>query len=152
METKYKYHRVTVREPVSFIGVGLHTGKLAKITLKPSIDQRGIFFVRTDVTPGQGLIEAGWYNVSDTTLSTNLSNQFGVTVNTVEHLMSALIACGIDNVRIEVDGPEIPIMDGSAEVFVEAIMSTGKSYLKAPKQGIWIEQPVVVTEVINMPC
>ena len=146
MDAMYKYNRATVREPVSFFGIGLHTGELTKVSLKPSIDQRGIYFVRTDAHPGQGIIDASWCNVSDTTLSTNLSNQYDVGVNTVEHLMSALIACGIDNVRIEVDGPEIPIMDGSAEVFVEIIRNAGKSYLKAPKQGIWIEKPIVVSE------
>lgn len=146
MNTTYKYNRATIRKPVSFIGIGLHTGKLTTVSLKPSIDQRGIYFVRTDAHPGQGVIDASWSNVSDTVLSTNLSNQFGVGVNTVEHLMSALIACGIDNVKIEVDGPEIPIMDGSAEVFVEVIKNAGKSYLKSPKQGIWIEKPVVVSE------
>lgn len=144
MDATYKYHRATVRESVSFIGVGMHTGKLTTVSLKPSIDTKGIYFVRTDAQPGQGVIDASWYNVSNTTLSTSLSNEFGVSVSTVEHLMSALIACGIDNVRIEVDGPEIPIMDGSAEVFVETIRSGGKSYLKAQKQGIWIEKPVVV--------
>ncbi|RDH85275.1 MAG: UDP-3-O-[3-hydroxymyristoyl] N-acetylglucosamine deacetylase [endosymbiont of Galathealinum brachiosum] len=146
MDTIYKYNRSTVRKPVSFIGIGLHTGKLTTVSLKPSIDERGIYFVRTDAHPGQGVIDANWSNVSDTILSTNLTNQYGVGVNTVEHLMSALIACGIDNVRIEVDGPEIPIMDGSAEVFVEVIKNAGKSYLKAPKQGIWIQKPVVVND------
>ncbi len=146
MNNQYKYHRATLRETVSFIGVGLHTGQLSKVSLKPCVDKRGIYFVRTDIQSTQADIDASWYNVSDTTLSTNLSNQHGVSVSTVEHLLSALIACGIDNVRIEVDGPEIPIMDGSSEVFVEAIRSVGKSYLKLPKQGIWIEKPVVVTE------
>jgi len=146
MDTNYKYHRTTVREPVSFIGIGLHTGQLTTVSLKPSIDAKGIYFVRTDVPTGQGVIDASWYNVSSTVLSTNLTNEYGVGVATVEHLMSALIACGIDNVRIEVDGPEVPIMDGSAEVFVELIRSGGKSYLKAPKQGIWIEKPIVVNE------
>ena len=146
MKNQYKYNRSTLHETVSFIGVGLHTGKIAKVSLKPSVDKRGIFFVRTDVQPGTGDIDASWYNVSDTHLSTNLSNQYGVTVSTVEHLMSALISCGIDNVRVEIDGPEIPIMDGSAEVFVEAIRAVGKSYLNEPKQGIWIEKPLVVTE------
>ena len=143
---KYKYHRATVREPISFIGVGLHTGKLTTMSLKPSVDKKGIYFVRTDRRQGENVIEASWYNVSDTTLSTNLSNRFGVGVSTVEHLMSALIACGIDNVRIEVDGPEIPIMDGSSEVFVETINRAGKSYLNEPKQGIWIEKPIVVND------
>jgi len=146
MDTNYKYHRTTVREPVSFIGIGLHTGQLTTVSLKPSVDEKGIYFVRTDVPAGQGVIDACWYNVSNTTLSTNLSNEFGISIATVEHLMSALIACGIDNVRIEVDGAEIPIMDGSAEVFVEIIRNGGKSYLKAPKQGIWIEQPIVVND------
>lgn len=146
MQDQYKYNRSTLHETVSFIGVGLHTGKIAKVSLKPSVDKRGIFFVRTDVQSGMGDIDASWYNVSDTHLSTNLSNQYGTSISTVEHLMSALIGCGIDNVRIEVDGPEIPIMDGSAEVFVEAIRAAGKSYLNEPKQGIWIEKPLVVTE------
>jgi len=146
MDISYKYHRTTVREPVSFIGVGLHTGQLTTVCLKPSVDKKGIFFVRTDVPAGQGVIDARWYNVSNTTLSTNLSNEFGVSIATVEHLMSALIACGIDNLRIEVDGPEIPVMDGSAEVFVEIIRNAGKSYLKAAKQGIWIEKPIVVND------
>jgi len=146
MESNYKYHRTTVREPVSFIGIGLHTGQLTTVSLKPSIDPRGIYFVRTDVAAGRGIIDASWFNVSDTVLSTSLSNQYGVSVSTVEHLMSALIACGIDNVRIEVDGPEVPIMDGSAEVFVEIIQTGGKNYLKSPKQGIWIEKPIVVNE------
>ncbi len=146
MDTNYTYHRATVREPVSLIGIGLHTGQLTTVSLKPSVDKRGIYFVRTDVPQGQGIIDASWYNVSNTILSTNLSNEYGVGVATVEHLMSALIACGIDNVRIEVDGPEIPIMDGSAEVFVEIIRSGGKSYLKSPKQGIWIKKPIVVND------
>jgi len=146
MDINYKYHRTTVREPVSFIGVGLHTGQLTTVSLKPSIDVKGIYFVRTDAPLGQGVISASWFNVCSTVLSTNLSNEYGVSVSTVEHLMSALIACGIDNVRIEVDGPEIPIMDGSAEVFVDIIRSGGKSYLKAAKQGIWIEKPIVISE------
>jgi len=118
MTTHYKYNRATIREAVSFIGVGLHTGKTAQVTLKPSVDARGIYFVRKDVNAGTGVIDAQWYNVSDTTLSTNLSNEHGVSVHTVEHLMSALLATGIDNVRIEIDRPEVPIMDGSAEIFV----------------------------------
>jgi len=146
MNNRYKYHRATLRESVSFIGVGLHTGITTRLTLKPSIDARGIYFVRTDLPAGKNQIDARWFNVSDTRLSTNLSNQFKASVNTVEHLMSALVACGIDNVRIEIDGPEVPIMDGSAEAYTRAIQSTGKSYLKAPREGSWIDKPIVVTE------
>lgn len=75
METHYKYKRATIRESVSFIGVGLHTGRTTQITLKPSVDKRGIYFVRKDVSPGTGVIDAQWHNVSSTTLSTNLSNR-----------------------------------------------------------------------------
>ncbi|VAW70413.1 UDP-3-O-[3-hydroxymyristoyl] N-acetylglucosamine deacetylase [hydrothermal vent metagenome] len=146
METQYKYNRATISESVSFIGVGLHTGKTTQVTLKPSVDRRGIYFVRKDVSPGTGVIDAMWYNVSDTTLSTNLSNEFGVSVHTVEHLMSALRATGIDNIKIEIDGPEVPIMDGSAEVFVKTIQGIGKSYLAKPKEAIWVTQPIVITE------
>jgi len=146
MDIEYKYHKATIREPVSFIGVGLHTGRTIQLSLKPSVDRRGIFFVRKDLPAPINIIEASWYNVSDTHLSTNLSNQYRVSVHTVEHLMSALYACGIDSVRIELDGPEIPIMDGSAVVFAQTIRNAGKSYLNAAREAIWIEQPVVVTE------
>lgn len=115
MATKHKHHRATVGDSFSFIGVGLHTGNIARLSLKTDTDQGGIYFVRTDASPGQGFIDASWYNAFDTTVSTNLSNQFGISVNSVEQLMSALIACGIDNVRIEVNGPEIPILDSSAD-------------------------------------
>lgn len=146
MQTHYKYNRATIREPVSFIGVGLHTGKTTQVTLKPSVDARGIYFFRKDVSPGTGVIDALWHNVSDTNLSTNISNEYGVSVHTVEHLMSALRATGIDNLRIEIDGPEVPIMDGSAEVFVRTILSTGKHYLTTSREAIWVTQPVAITE------
>jgi len=146
MNTQYRYNRSTLRDSVSFIGVGLHTGRTTKITLKPSVDKRGIYFVRKDVAPGTDVIDAQWHNVSNTFLSTNLSNQWGVSVNTVEHLMAALQATGIDNLRIEIDGPEIPIMDGSSEVFVKTIQSVGKSYLTKSKEAIWITQPIIITD------
>ena len=146
MNDFYENYRTTIRESVSFVGVGLHTGEVSQLTLKPSLDSRGIYFIRKDVKAGNNIIDANWQNVSDTRLSTNLSNTDGVSVCTVEHLMSALSACGIDNIRIELDGPEVPIMDGSAEAFVSTIRSVGVSYLSLPKQGIWITQPVVVTD------
>ncbi len=146
MSARYQYHRATLRKAVSFIGVGLHTGQLTTVTLKPSVDSKGIYFVRTDVAPEQGVIDATWYNVSNTEFSTNITNEYGVRIATVEHLLSALIACGIDNVRVEVDGPEVPIMDGSAEVFVEVIGGSGKRYLRTPKQAIFIKKPIVIND------
>lgn len=146
MENIHKYHKMTIRHSVSFVGIGLHTGKVSKLTLYPSVDSRGIYFIRSDVKTGNNTIDANWRSVSNTILSTNLSNQTGVSVYTVEHLMSALIACGIDNVRIEIDGPEVPILDGSSEGFVEAIKSVGVKYLRQSKQGIWVTKPVAVTD------
>ena len=115
MGTKHKHHSATVGDSFSFTGVGLHTGNIVKLILKADIDQSGIYFVRTDARPSQGLIDASRYKAFDTTVSTNLSNQFGMSVNSVEQLMSALNVCGIDNARIEVNGPEIPILDSSAD-------------------------------------
>ena len=146
MENVYKYHQKTIRHPVSFVGVGLHTGIISKLTLKPSVDDRGIYFIRSDVKTGGNIIDADWRSVSDTRLSTNLTNQYGVTVSTVEHLMSALIACGIDCVRIELDGPEVPILDGSSEGFVTSIRSIGVKSMTQKKQRIWITKPLAITD------
>ncbi|MFV2055317.1 MAG: UDP-3-O-acyl-N-acetylglucosamine deacetylase [Thiohalomonadales bacterium] len=145
MDKIHEYKKTTIRESISFVGVGLHTGKVARVTIKPSVDSRGIFFVRTDVAADTNIIDATWYNVINTDLSTDLSNAHGITVKTVEHLMSALSACGIDNVRIEIDGPELPIMDGSAGAYAQTIRNAGTCYLNTVKRATWITQPISVT-------
>ena len=146
MKYQQSYHQATIAKSISFVGVGLHSGEKVKVTLRPSVAARGIFFNRKDVEQGKGIIDARWYNVSQTTLSTVISNRFGASVSTVEHLMSALSGCGIDCVQIDIDGPEVPIMDGSAEAFVRSIKNAGKIYLDLPRYGIWIRQPVSVTD------
>ncbi|MCK5667117.1 MAG: UDP-3-O-acyl-N-acetylglucosamine deacetylase, partial [Thiotrichaceae bacterium] len=134
----------TLKQSVSFVGLGLHSGVKSRITLKPCEDASGIFFKRMDVPERQALIAARWYKISDTTLSTVLTNQHGISVSTVEHLMAALTICGIDNLIIELDGPEIPIMDGSAKPFVDTLMKIGTRSLNAVKKAIWIHKTIKV--------
>ena len=103
------YMQCTLMDSISCVGVGLHTGEKATITLKPSRENTGINFVRKDVVPGTGFIPARWYNVTGTDFGTTISNEFGVSLKTIEHLMAALSGYGIDNALVEVDGPEIKI-------------------------------------------
>jgi len=134
----------TLKESISFVGLGLHTGARTRITLKPCDDATGIFFRRKDVPAHQSLISARWHKVTDTRLSTNLSNRYGHSVSTVEHLMAALRLCGIDNLEIEIDGPEVPIMDGSAKPFVDTLMKIGTRTTNEPRNAVWINKAVEV--------
>lgn len=120
----------TLKSPISLEGVGVHSGKTARLTLKPAAPFHGISFVRTDLA-GSPQIAAHFKNIINTQLATTLGNGVA-TVSTVEHLMAALQGLEVDNVLIEVDGPEVPIMDGSSAVFCEAIQKVGlESQLQA---------------------
>jgi UDP-3-O-[3-hydroxymyristoyl] N-acetylglucosamine deacetylase len=145
----------TINRSISLIGVGLHSGAKASIVIKPADENVGIYFIRKDVAAGTGLIPARWYNVSQTDYCTTLSNEHGVSVSTIEHLMAALRACGVDNAIIEVEGPEVPIMDGSAAPFFDLIKNTGIRKQAAPRNVIWIHRPIEYREgdnyVIVMP-
>jgi UDP-3-O-[3-hydroxymyristoyl] N-acetylglucosamine deacetylase len=146
MNSIQSVYQRTIRRSVSFVGIGLHTGVKTTMTLRPSLDSTGIYFQRTDVKPGTGLIAARWYNITETTLSTIIGNNHGVTVATVEHLMAALFGCGIDNLLIDIDGPEVPIMDGSAEPFTTTIEQYGTQSISVPRKAIWIQQPMEVRD------
>jgi len=115
----------TIRTSVTLKGLGLHSGAPVTLTLRPAPRGAGIFFRRTDITGDDQLIPARWDHVVPSRLCTLLRNEAGVTVSTVEHVMAALAGCGIHNALVEVDGPEIPILDGSAAPFVEAILDAG---------------------------
>ncbi|NOQ77774.1 MAG: UDP-3-O-acyl-N-acetylglucosamine deacetylase [Gammaproteobacteria bacterium] len=145
MNTQTIFQR-TLKQSVSFIGLGLHSGKKSRITLKPCENATGIFFTRKDVPYHQSLIPARWDNVTDTNLSTVLSNHHGHSVSTVEHLMAALQLCHIDNLEIEVDGNELPIMDGSAKPFVDVLLRVGTRAIKIPKKAIFIHKKIEVRE------
>jgi UDP-3-O-[3-hydroxymyristoyl] N-acetylglucosamine deacetylase len=136
------WNQRTVAKRVSCTGVGLHSGKPASLTLAPAPADAGISFVRMDLGVE---IAARSENVVDTTLSTSLGNAQG-RVATVEHVMAALHGMGIDSCRVEVDGPEIPILDGSAAPFVCLIREAGIRLLPAGKRYLVVDQPIEVRD------
>ena len=113
-------YQKTIKNPISFTGVGLHSGKKTNLKILPGNDNSGIIFKRVDLK-ANNLIEANYKNVSSTTLSTTLENKHAVKVSTVEHLLAALYISGIDSALIEIDNEEIPIMDGSAKDFLTVL-------------------------------
>ena len=115
----------TIGDTVQLEGVGLHNGIKVKINLKPAEPDSGVVFKRTDVDSSKNLIEADYKNVVSPILCTKIQNSHGVSVSTVEHLLAAFYGEGVDNVMVEVNAPELPIMDGSAFDFVEALRSAG---------------------------
>lgn len=134
----------TPKKVIQATGVGLHSGEKVLLTLRPAPINTGIIFRRTDLSPVLE-IPASYEHVSDTMLCTSLQHQ-GAKVATVEHLLSALAGLGIDNAYIDVNAPEIPIMDGSAAPFVFLIQSAGISEQNAPKRFIRILKPIRVEE------
>lgn len=139
-------YQATIAKLTHFLGRGLHTNKIARLTLHPAEADTGYVFRRIDVTQVHNLIHARWLNVSDTHLSTTVSNCMGVSVKTVEHLIAALSACGIDNCRIDIDGPEVPIMDGSANPFVLQILAAGIKSLQQERMAVVITKPLWISE------
>lgn len=131
---------------VQFVGTGLHSGRPARLTLHPANAETGIWFRRTDITDRDNLIAAKYNNVSDTRLNTRLSNAVGVSVSTVEHIMAALAGTGLHNVLIDIDGPEVPIMDGSSKRFVQDILAAGLADLDAPVKALRILKPIAHEE------
>ena len=113
----------TLKNSVQFNGVGLHSGKIVNLSINPSEPDTGIVFKRIDLKDNN-LVYPSFLNVSNTSLNTTISNDFGVKVSTIEHLMGALFSVGIDNALIEIDNEEVPILDGSAKEFVEKILVT----------------------------
>ena len=113
----------TLKKNAEFKGIGLHSGKIAKLTIKPAQPDTGIVFKRIDLKKNN-LVYPNFLNVSNTSLNTTISNDSGVKVSTIEHLMGALFSLGIDNALIEIDNEEVPILDGSAKEFVEKILDS----------------------------
>ncbi len=132
----------TVKSPINFSGIGLHSGKISNIYLKPSKPNSGIIFKRTDLKLNN-IVLPNFSNVNNTVLNTTISNENGVKVSTIEHLMGALFGLGIDNVLIEIDSEEVPILDGSAKEFIEKILSTGLEKSEAPIKIIKINKEVI---------
>ena len=131
----------TVKSDISFSGIGLHTGNIVDLTIKPARPNNGIIFKRTDLKENN-IIIPGIFNVSSANFCTTISNDFGVSVSTIEHLMGALFILGIDNAVIEINNNEVPILDGSAKVFVEKITETGLEVSNQPIRIIKINKSI----------
>lgn len=136
----------TLAGPAIFAGVGIHTGEHVRVSIRPAAAGAGIVFVRTDVKDRNNQIPASGLGVSATQLGTVIANSAGVTVSTIEHLMAAFCAIGVDNAVVELDGAEVPIMDGSSQPFVQVIDRTGLRRQDAPRRYIEILAPVSVEE------
>ena len=136
----------TIKEPIELKGVGLHNGILATLCLKPAEVNSGIKFKRTDIDGKKNIIEANYKNVHSPILCTKIQNSQGVSVSTIEHLMAAFYGEGIDNILVEVNASEIPIMDGSAFDFVEAIRSVGTEEQKYQRKFIKVLKKVEIKE------
>lgn len=134
--------QTTLKSDVQFVGTGLHSGRPVRMTLHPASADTGIWFRRTDITDRDKMVPARYNAVTDTRLNTTISNGVGVTVSTIEHLMAAIAGTGLHNVLIDIDGPEVPIMDGSARRFVRDIHRAGLVTLGAGIAAIRILQPV----------
>ena len=127
-----------------FAGIGVHSGRHVRVTLKPAGVNHGIVFVRTDITDRDNRVPALAELVASTQLNTEIKNASGVTVSTIEHLMAAFSALGVDNAIVEIDGAETPIMDGSAQPFIDIIDRIGVREQDAPRRAIEIMQMIEV--------
>ena len=136
----------TLQGPAIFAGVGVHTGAHTRVSVRPAPANTGIVFVRTDVTDRDNRVPVSAEAVCKTQLGTVITNAADVTVATIEHLMAALVMLDIDNAVVELDGPEMPIMDGSSLPFVEILDRAGRRGQDAPRRYIEILETVEVVE------
>ena len=135
----------TINENISFKGVGLHSGLEAILTIKPAEPNTGIIFKRIDIKENN-IVIPNIFNVSSAVFCTTISNDYNVSVSTIEHLMGALYGMGIDNALIEINNQEVPILDGSAKMFVEAISNIGIRNSETPIKVIKIEKKIEFTD------
>tara|TARA_Y100001935_G_C17221248_1_gene465431 strand:+ start:41 stop:961 length:921 start_codon:yes stop_codon:yes gene_type:complete len=135
----------TLKSPVSFDGVALHSGLNVNLTIKPAKPDFGIVFKRVDLETNN-LVYPNFNNVSNTFLNTTIENEFGAKVSTIEHLMGALFGLGIDNALIEINNEEVPILDGSAKIFIEKIISVGFETSNSPIKIIKINKEINFTD------
>ena len=135
----------TIKSSVKFQGIGLHSGKNVKVCVKPSQPNTGIVFKRVDLK-FNNIVYPNFTNVTNTSLNTTISNEYGVKVSTIEHLMGAMFGIGIDNSLIEIDNEEVPILDGSAKEFVKQLTMSGIEFSETPIKIIKIKQKVSYEE------
>ena len=135
----------TIANKVSFSGIGIHTGRNVNVNILPASPNSGIIFKRVDLKKNN-IVIPNFENVSEATLCTTVSNQFGIKVSTIEHLMAAFFGLGVDNVIVELDGQEVPILDGSAKDFVKILKQTGLKTSDVPIKLIKINKHVEIAE------
>ncbi len=132
--------------PATFTGFGLHSGLPVRMTVRPAAADHGIWFRRLDMTGGDPLVPARWDHVTPSKLCTVIENADGTSVSTIEHVMAALAGSGIHNALIEIDAPEVPILDGSALSFVAGFLAAGIEAQDRPVRAIRVLKPVEVSE------
>lgn len=135
----------TIQRSLEISGIGLHSGKTVILHFSPAEPDTGIVFYRSDIAEATPIL-ANYQLVNDTIMSSNLTNEQQQRIGTVEHLMSAISALGIDNLRIDVSAPEIPIMDGSALLFIEYLLTVGIQFQNKDKKFIQVMQEVKVEQ------
>lgn len=138
--------QTTIRTAATFQGVGLHTGAPVRMTVRPASANYGIWFRRTDVIGRDAMVPAIWDAVTPSRLCTVIENKAGVSVSTIEHIMAALAGCGVHNALIEINGPEVPILDGSSQPFVAALLGRGLRGLGEDVRCVEILKTVEVRE------
>ena len=141
----WESNQKTLKKEVNFSGIGLHSGSNVDVTLTPSNSNSGIIFKRTDLQKNNEII-ANFKNVSSAKLCTKIENNSGVSVSTIEHLMAAFYICGVDNLVVNLNGPEVPIMDGSAKDFVKIIKNCGLKTLEGKRKFIKIKKKIELKE------
>jgi len=141
----WERNQKTLKKEASFSGIGLHSGANISVTLTPANSNSGIIFKRTDLEKNNEVI-ANFKNVSSAKLCTKIKNDFGASVSTIEHLMAALYICGIDNLVVNLNGPEVPIMDGSAKDFIQIIKNCGLKNLEGKRKFVKIKKKIELKE------
>tara|TARA_B100001113_G_scaffold348851_1_gene343376 strand:+ start:284 stop:1204 length:921 start_codon:yes stop_codon:yes gene_type:complete len=131
----------TIKKNISFNGIALHSGLNVNVCIKPAKPNFGIVFKRVDLTKNN-IVYPNFMNVSNTSLNTTIQNEFGAKISTIEHLMGALFGLGIDNALIEIDNEEVPILDGSAKIFIDHIISAGIDISESPIKVIKINKKI----------
>lgn len=144
--TKHVNKQTTLGNKISCFGIGLHSGSQVSLSLYPAEANTGIVFRRLDVPAEKALVPAHYDLVSETRLGTTIRNKFGVTVSTIEHLMAALWGAGVDNAVVELDGPEVPIMDGSSDPFMFLIECARIVQIAAPRRILRVLKTVEITD------
>lgn len=136
----------TLKSPAAFAGFGLHGGQPVRLVVRPAAADHGIWFQRSDIADRDAKIEARWDMVTPSRLCTVIENADGVSVSTIEHIMAALAGFAIHNALIEIDGPEVPILDGSSVPFIEGFLAAGIEEQDLPVRAVRILKPVEVRE------